>query len=62
MANKPLCCYHGDDNRSYSWGASVQLAKEDGHHYMWVAEMANHCTIGTYPYPFVLSLLSPPLR
>eukprot|EP00729_Bicosta_minor_P021730 gene21730-23268_t len=48
MANKPLCVYHGDDNRSYSWGASVQYAKEDGHYYMWVAAMTNHCTIGQW--------------
>lgn len=56
MANKALCCYHGDDNRSYSWGASVQYAKEDGHYYMWVAEMANHCTIGRCSYAAAHSL------
>ena len=48
MAGRPLCCYHGDDNRSYSWGASVQLAAEDGLYYMWVAEMVNHCTISNW--------------
>lgn len=48
MAHKPLCCYHGDDNRSYSWGASVQFAPEDSHYYMWVAVMVNHCTISNW--------------
>ena len=48
MGRKPLCVYHGDDNTSYSWGASVQFAAEDQMYYMWVAEMTEHCTISEW--------------
>jgi hypothetical protein len=44
----PLCCYHGDDENSTSWGASVIRAPEDGMYYMWVASMTNHCNLGQW--------------
>jgi hypothetical protein len=44
----PLCCYHGDDENSTSWGASVIQAPEDGKFYMWVAQMTNHCNLGKW--------------
>ncbi len=48
LGGKALACYHGDDNMSYSWGASVQYAQEDDGWWMWVAVMTNHCTIGQW--------------
>ena len=48
VAGKPLCVYHGADDNSTSWGGSVLQAPEDSKYYMWVAEMINHCGLGTW--------------
>ena len=43
------CAYHGPNATSVAtttWGASVLRAREDGRHYMWVAELVNECDLG----------------
>ena len=43
------CAYHGPNVTSVAtttWGASVLRAREDGRHYMWVAELVNECDLG----------------